>query len=570
MPRLLIQSLNAVAVAVAGAGRRRSGSHLLRTRARRRGAVRRCELHQLRHSQPGRIPDRDRHDVDRGRDLIERAIAAGAGFSTSVRHAQLADAYRKLGRLRIRSRAADRALSTCRTPVDCIDARAADGHAHLALGNETAALADQKEILAAVEKMHSTLAASDLLKQNFQRLWEEAYSLAIDLHFRRGEFREALEASELARSRAFSTCWRRVSSSAHRLNSAIGPARRATPPRARRFRSAARPTGPERVDTGDVRSEASVAPPTVEGLTAIAARLHSTLLAYWVGANDVYIWALSPDGNVRGASASIARAKLDELIRSTTPFTSPRETRSSAGVVTTRGEQQIAVSARSQRAWRALYDVLIAPIERELPAHSGASSPSFLTARSWACRLPRCATRAAATSSSATRSIRFPPAPCCSSPRRRSAPTRARGTVLLVGDPAGLPRIPGEPPLPRLAGASDEVRAIARLLPASRTTMLAGTAQPSRVFARAAGQGRHSLRDARHRSRQQSAGVVPGARDRRRRRSRRAAHRRRDLRPRSRCQPDRVERLPLGRRCDYRRRHRRAWRARSSTRARRR
>jgi CHAT domain-containing protein len=50
------------------------------------------------------------------------------------------------------------------------------------------------------------------------------------------------------------------------------------------------------------------------------------------------------------------------------------------------------------------------------------------------------------------------------------------GAVLLVGDPAGPPKIRGEPPLPRLAGASEEVRAIARLLPGPRTTMLAGAA----------------------------------------------------------------------------------------------
>jgi CHAT domain-containing protein len=50
------------------------------------------------------------------------------------------------------------------------------------------------------------------------------------------------------------------------------------------------------------------------------------------------------------------------------------------------------------------------------------------------------------------------------------------GSVLLVGDPAAPPRVPGEPPLPRLSGASEEVRAIARLLPPARTTMLAGSA----------------------------------------------------------------------------------------------
>ena len=45
---------------------------------------------------------------------------------------------------------------------------------------------------------------------------------------------------------------------------------------------------------------------------------------------------------------------------------------------------------------------------------------------------------------------------CCSSPILRAA------------------RIPGEPRLPRLPGAIEETRAIARLVPASRTTLLTG------------------------------------------------------------------------------------------------
>ena len=44
--------------------------------------------------------------------------------------------------------------------------------------------------------------------------------------------------------------------------------------------------------------------------------------------------------------------------------------------------------------------------------------------------------------------------------------------MLLVGDPAALPQIPGEPPLPRLSGAGEEVRAIARLRGADKAAAL--------------------------------------------------------------------------------------------------
>jgi CHAT domain-containing protein len=57
---------------------------------------------------------------------------------------------------------------------------------------------------------------------------------------------------------------------------------------------------------------------------------------------------------------------------------------------------------------------------------------------------------------------------------RRRADARS-GSVLLVADPATLPKTPGEDPLPRLPGSVEEVRAIARLVPASRRTLLEGT-----------------------------------------------------------------------------------------------
>jgi hypothetical protein len=143
------------------------------------------------------------------------------------------------------------------------------------LGNEAAALADLNEILAAIEKMHSTLAASDFLKQNFRRLWEEAYSIAIDLHFRRGEFRQALEAAELARSRAFIDLL-----ASRELERSTGV-------------SGDKPSGLSSSPSIGLSSKVSAAPTTVEGLTAIAARLRSTVLAYWVSANTVFVWALT-------------------------------------------------------------------------------------------------------------------------------------------------------------------------------------------------------------------------------------------------------------------------------------
>lgn len=480
-PRLLIQSLNAVAVAFQASGNNdqaRAYYQRALSAAEQAGVA---SFVNFMRANFGSFLIETGTDVDRGRDLLERAIAAGAGQATSLRYTQLTDAYRKLGRFEEALETAGRALTTCRSPVDCIYARAADGRTQLALGNDAAALADQTEILAAVEKMHGTLVASDLLKQNFQRLWEDAYSIAIELHFRRGEFREALEASELARSRAFLDLLasREIELAVPANSDARRGAGDAAPPRsepALPLRGAAQPDRERPTTPKALRSEVSAPPPTLDGLAAVAARLNSTLLTYWVSAGSVYTWALSPGGRVHGARVSVDRSRLDQLIQSITPFEQPRETAAAARMVTTRGQQQIAVSARNQRAWRALYDLLIAPVERELPATPGARLTIVPHG-------PLHGVPFAALRDSRGRYLleryTLHSVPAGAVLQFTAAQTRAEaraGSVLLVGDPAPPPRLSGDPPLARLAGAREEVRTIAGLLPASRTTMLTGTA----------------------------------------------------------------------------------------------
>ena len=154
---------------------------------------------------------------------------------TSLRHGQLADAYRKLGRHQDSLAAAERALKTCRAPAACADARVAQGKTHLALGNETAALADHKEILAAVEQMHAALAASDLLRQNFQRLWEEAYrSRSISISGA-GSFGKRSKHRNWPVRAPSSTCWPRASADGPQQRTA----RRGHPHSEPRARSAA-------------------------------------------------------------------------------------------------------------------------------------------------------------------------------------------------------------------------------------------------------------------------------------------------------------------------------------------
>src|SRR5262245_5717661 len=488
-PRLLIQSLNAVGVVSEVLGDyAQARTYLERALAVAEQTGTPAYINFMRANLGGNLVESG-EDVDRGRELLESALAAGVNFR-SLRYTQVAMAYRKLGRHPQALVTANSALQECDSPISCIYARTQRAHTQLALGDDAAALADQKEILASIEKMHVTLARSDLLKQDFQRLWEQVYSLTIDLHFKRGEYREALEAAELARSRAFLD----LLASRERQRPAPAPGEAVSPPvtsaaaapqpvapTALTFRGTpANPAPGPPPTTAALRSEASAPPPTLEALTSIAMRLRSTLVAYWVGDNNLYAWVLTPDGNVRGANVSIARQRLNELIQSSATFSRPPETTgpssSTATTIATRGDAQITLSARNQRTWRALYDLLIAPIERDLPREAGAR----LTIVPYGPLLgvPFAALRDARGRYLIERyTIHSVPAGAVLQfTAAKVRPDARAGEVLLIGDPAGPPKIPGEPPLPRLAGASEEVRAIARLLPAARTTVLAGAA----------------------------------------------------------------------------------------------
>ena len=452
-PRLLVLSLNAVAVVLEWLGDlEQSRVYFARGLAVAEASGVLAYINLMRANLGGLLVDSD-IDVPRGLELMERANTPGTGFF-ALRLASLADAYVKVGRYQDALASARRALSACSTPTDCIEAYAADGRAQLASGHESEALADQNHILATVEKLRAALVPSDLLKQNFRTLWEQAYSIAIDLHFRRGEFREALETSELARSRAF------IDLLASRSLHEAGQLTRET----------------DATASGTLRSEAAAAPATVDTLTAITARLHSTLLAYWVTTSNVYIWVLKTDGTVHGATVTISRPKLDELVRSITRFTRPPESSPPATLIATRGNQQIALSGNSQRAWRALYDVLIRPVEHELPTTAG--TRITIVPYGPLLGVPFAALRDGQGRYLIERyTIHSVPAAAVLEFTAAKVRDDARdGSVLLVGDPAAPPRVPGEPPLPRLSGASEEVRAIARLLPPARTTMLAGSA----------------------------------------------------------------------------------------------
>lgn len=191
-------------------------------------------------------------------------------------------------------------------------------------------------------------------------------------------------------------------------------------------------------------------------LEATAARLGSTILAYWVADDQVFIWVVSPAGLVESTRVAVLRTKLESLVRETGPLASGNA----------------ALGPSDARAWKALHSLLIAPVKDALPRRPGA----LLTIVPHG---PLQKLSFAALQDARGRylledyALHYAPAGALLdfTASRRRADAR-RGPLLLVADPAP-PRLSElDRPLPRLPGARSEARAIGRLLPRLQVTTL--------------------------------------------------------------------------------------------------
>jgi CHAT domain-containing protein/tetratricopeptide (TPR) repeat protein len=385
----------------------------------------------------------------RGREMLAESLAATPAAQQTLRYDQLARADLVLGRPQDALADARQAMARC-TPearLDCAHAQLSRAAAELALGDDAAALADQEAVVRTLEDLHRTLAASDFLKQGFDQLWIPTYSLAIDLLMRRGRTRAALETAELGRSRALLD---------------LLASRAAGAPLLTRRGPASAP------------ASTTVAPPaTADDLAAAAARLHSTMLLFWVGEDRIFAWVIAADGTLASAVTPVPRARLDALVRATSAFTP-----SAPGdpAVTTRGWQTIPLVVKPRAAWSELYDLLIQPIARQLPVTAG--SRLTVVPHGPLLNVPFAALRDHHGHYLVERyAIHVVPAGAMFhyTARQRRADARS-GPALLVADPSHAPAPLGEPPLPRLPGAATEVRDVAAVLTPARTVVLSGDA----------------------------------------------------------------------------------------------
>jgi CHAT domain-containing protein len=216
----------------------------------------------------------------------------------------------------------------------------------------------------------------------------------------------------------------------------------------------------------ELRSFVTATPASTAEIAAIAARLHSTFVSYWVADDAVHVWVIGPNGRTHTRTVNVLRSRLLDLIRSTGQTTGQK---ADAG------------------PWRELYNLLIGPVRQALPATPGALVTIVPHG-------PLLNLSFAALQDARGRylledyTLHYVPAGAVLqfTAGKRRADARA-SNLLLVADPVLPAGSRLDRPLPRLPGARSEAGAIARLVSRDRVTMLADQAAAESAVRSAAG-----------------------------------------------------------------------------------
>lgn len=382
----------------------------------------------------------------RAAQMLEAVLARGLDNFPSLRYGQLSFVYSRLGRGVDALMAAERAVAACGGDAAvCASAILDRATAHRTLGDLAAARVDADAALASLEEVRAGLVPTDYFKRNFYDSYLRGITDAIDVNMQDAQGRRALEIAEGARSRAL------LDLLASRAIGGVGNAG---------FRT---------------RRQQLAEPSSVENLVEAARRLQSTVLSYWVGDDALFVWVVGPQGQVYSRRVEVLRSTLAALVAATAPLSESPATPAPARTaqVVTRGARSISVQGNGLVAWRSLYRLLIEPIRPQLTRMPGAlltviphgplQNLSFAALQDARGRYLLEDYTLHYVSAGAL--FEFTSA-------RRHAAART-GQVLIVSDPLTAPVSKLDRPLPRLAGARGEARAIARLLPARQITAVA-------------------------------------------------------------------------------------------------
>jgi CHAT domain-containing protein/tetratricopeptide (TPR) repeat protein len=334
-------------------------------------------------------------------------------------------------------------LAAARGPEDVVGVREVRARLYTSLGRYADAEADLRVAMAAIEEVRAHNVPSDVMRRGFLEAHQSTFGALIDLLGAQRKAGEALDVAEQARARAFLDL------------------------RAER--------------AGDARPPA---PATVAGARAVAARLRSTIVSYWVGPSALVIWVVRPAGDPLMVRVPVRPAQLMTLVRATAGLDD--------GASAARG---LLMTDRAQRApWRELERLLVEPIEPLLPRASGSRLTivphgplfglSFAGLRQPSGRYLL-----------EDYDLHYVPAIAALSEPAGTRDVPA-GAALVVGDPGPLDADAGAEPLPALPWARREADAVRAALGAETTVLADAEATEARV--RASIGGRRVLHFATH------------------------------------------------------------------------
>lgn len=373
--------------------------------------------------------------------------------------------YKNLGRYPQALDAAERAVALGResSAGDLFSAlwRRAEVRRHL--GQTEPALADIREALEFAERLRSRLTPQDFMRRGFTDYIRDLYSIAISLFYQAGRHEEGLEAAEKARARAF------LDMLVERDSSGAAPA-----PSLEDLRDAG-PSATSEQTTDEAEEPLDAVAPAMpfsaERMAEAATRLRSTVLAYWLNEDALFIWVVGPGGPVRPIRIASGSGRLRKLIDQMN-FDSG-ETRGRP--VRLRGGDTIAVGGAPKQVWRDLHRMLIEPVAGWLPKTSG----SLLTIipHGTLFQVPF-----AALMDSRGRyliedyALHYVPAGALLeyTAKKKAEALKRPQRFLIVASPANLPPGADGKALPPLPGSLREAKRVARLMSPGDVILLAG------------------------------------------------------------------------------------------------
>ncbi len=371
---------------------------------------------------------------------LEATLATPISENRIPRLTQLTNAYVGLG-LKTRALATAEqavALSKGLPPDEMAMVLGARAWALQALGRFEAATTDLQGALAAVEDLRVHTVADDFLKRGFGQRYQWVFASSISLLQAQGRTREAIETAERARARAFLDL--------------LASRQRASDP----------------AETSPGASRVGASPATFSQMVAAAARLRSTIVAFWVSDTETFVWVVNPAGRLASARIQVTTAELVSMVRDATG-----SGQAPAGLLVGAG--------RGARPWRALYRLLLGPVRAHLPSAPG--SRLTIVPHGPLFGLPFAALRDASDRYLIELyDIHYVPAVGALSYTSMMSETKSSlsrvvrpSSALLVGDPSPDAARDQVLALPALPWAGREVASIAQLLGA-RATVLSGPA----------------------------------------------------------------------------------------------